>query len=173
MYDGWLVSRWETPVVDVERLLMVSLTDANRQLIIVLEGPRALGRPRWRVTFGHYPAYRNIDESYRVKLWKWLDDSGQRCGFTFTVEENPKFASWETGYLEDVAPNTRHYVITTEDDVVEVLSVDEPIWQLLEPAQADDPLPEKVQHLYAGEDDAAIRRMLASLKDSNNPKDSS
>ncbi len=165
MYEGWQISRWETPVVDVDRLLMVSLTDANRELVIVLEGPRPLGRPRWRVTFRHYPAYRNIDESYRVKLWKWLDDSEQRCGFTFTVDETSRFASWGTGYLEDVAPNARHFVIATEDDVIEVLSVEEPMWHALEPARPEEPLPGKAQHLYAGEDDAVIRRMLAGLKD--------
>jgi hypothetical protein len=169
MYEGWRITRWETPVVDLDRLLMVSLTDANQELVVVFEGPPSLGRPRWRVTFRRYPAYRNIDESYRVNLWKWLEQTGQRNGFTFTVEETPRFASWETGYLEDVAPNTRHFVITTEDDVVEVLSAEQPSWQALAPALSEERLPGKARHLYRGEDDAAIDRILADLKSRNDP----
>lgn len=162
MYEGWRISRWETPVVDLDRLLMVSLTDADQELVLLLEDART--RDRWRVRWrGRYPAYRNIDESYRVGLWQWLHHSGQRCGSTFLVQETPVFASWETGYLEVVEPRTRHFVIATDDDVVEVLSQSEPIWETAEAPEPEAGPPGKARHLYRGEDDAEIDREFAEI----------
>jgi hypothetical protein len=53
IYEGWKIERWTTPVVDIDDLLMVSLTDAERQLTIVFEATRTAARPRWRVCFAH------------------------------------------------------------------------------------------------------------------------
>jgi hypothetical protein len=167
MYKGWRITRWETPVSDLDRVLMVSLTDAKRELTLIIENPRAKGRPRWRVKFHNYPAYRNIDEAYRMDLWLWLDESCQRCGTTFVVDETPIFASWETGYLQDVAPNARHFVIATDDDVIEILSTDEPIWQQIDGAKPDEALPGKANHLYAGEDNEEIRQLITDVKRRN------
>lgn len=104
-------------------------------------------------------------QAYRLALWQHLDDTGQRCGHTFTVDETPRFASWATGYLYDVAPSTRHFVITTMDDVVEVLSANEPTWATAaESAGPDRAVAGKAEHLYFGEDDAAIERLSAELR---------
>lgn len=164
MYEGWRISRWETPVVDENRLLMVSLTDVDRELILLLESSRGAGRQRWRVRFRQYPAYRNIDEAYRTDLWLWLDESGQRVGYTFTVEESPPLASWGAVYLHAIEPKTRHFVIATEDDVVEVLSAEDPVWEAVDPAEAEASLPGKSTHLYIGQDDAAIERLVEDVK---------
>ena len=67
MYRNWEVTRWDTPIADINRSLMVSLVDANQELTIVLEAQRE-GHPRWRVRSRSYAAYRNIDESYRTDL---------------------------------------------------------------------------------------------------------
>jgi hypothetical protein len=150
--------------VDIDRLLMVSLADVERELVVVLESFRAPDRPRWRVRFRRYPAYRNIDEKYRLDLWRWLDESDQRCGFTFTVVETPPFSSWATGYVEAVEPTARHFVISTEDDVIEVLSADEPIWEVADAAAAGAPIPGKATHLYVGEDDAEIERLTKDIR---------
>lgn len=80
MYEGWQVMRWETPVVDVDRLLLVSLIDSGRELTLLLEGHDRADRPRWRARFRGYPAYRNIDEAFRLDLWRWLDESGHAAG---------------------------------------------------------------------------------------------
>lgn len=167
MYEGWRISRWESSVVDQNRLRMVSLTDDNLELVLLLESPQMPDRQRWQVRFRQYAGYRNIDEAYRLGLWQWLDDSDQRCGFTFTVQESPQFASWAADYLHAVAPEVRHYVIATEDDVVEVLAAVEPIWEAADPAQPDSPLPGKAKHLYIGEDDAEIERLVVDLRDRN------
>jgi len=170
MYKGWQIARWETPVVDRDRVLMVSLIDTGGELVLVFEDTESSERLRWRVRFRKYPAYRNIDERYRVALWCWLDESGQRCGFTFTVTEPVPFASWDTDYLHDMVPATRHFVIATNDDVIEVLSGEEPVWEGIAAAAPDDPVPVKSIHLYVGEDDDAIHRLSADLKDRNRPQ---
>src|SRR5229473_5087457 len=127
MYRDWVITRWDTPVVDIRRLMLVSLVDANQELTLLYEASRAPGRPRWRVRFRQYPAYRNIDEAYHTDLWRWLHESGQSHGSTFTVREPTPLGSWGTVYLHQVRPEVQHYVITTEDDVVEVLSCETPI----------------------------------------------
>ena len=164
MYDGWRISRWETPAVDATRLLMVSLVDAEQELVLLLESFRESGRPRWRVRFRRYYAYRNIDESFRNELWRWLDESGQRVGFTFTVEESPRLASWSTEHLHDLVPQIRHFVIATEEDVVEVLADEDPTWELADPAAVGAALPGKATHLYLGEDDEAIEQLAEDLE---------
>jgi hypothetical protein len=164
MYEGWTVIRWETPVADIQRLYLVALSDSHRELTVLLEAARAPGRPRWRLRFRNYPAYRNIDEGYRTELWAWLDASGQRCGSTFVVQEPKPFVSWGTGdYLQAMKPGMRHFVVSTEDDVIEVLSAGEPQWEQAEPAQAEEPIPGKATHLYVGEDEAEIERLTQEL----------
>ncbi|MGC4093233.1 MAG: hypothetical protein QM756_42955 [Polyangiaceae bacterium] len=167
MYDGWRITRWETPVVDTSRLAMVSLIDVDHELDVLLEAVHSPGRPRWRVRFRQYPAYRNVDESYRTDLWRWLDESKQRVGSTFTVEESPRFASWGTVYLHDVVPNAQHFVIATEDDVIEVVSAQLPTWESADPAPLSSPTPGKSRHLYVGEDDAELEQLYANVKRPN------
>lgn len=163
MYKGWRITRWDTPVVDLDRLLMVSLTDAQRELVVVVEEHNS-SRRRWRVRFHDYPAYRNIDEMHRTSLWRWLDESKQRCGNTFIVDEQPRLASW--GCLDF---DQRHFVIVTSDDVVEVVSGAEPIWEAIEAGGVDDPPPGKSTHLHLGEDDEKIERLMEDLKSRKKP----
>lgn len=157
MYDGWRIARWETPVVDIDRLLLASLVDTGGELTLVFEDCGRPARPRWRVRFRDYPAYRNIDEAYRVALWSRLDASRQRCGWTFTVDEPSPHASWGSDYLHRVLPGLRHYVVATDDDVVEVLSRQEPIWDTVDAARRDDPPPGKSEHIYLGGDGSDVR----------------
>lgn len=170
MYKGWQVSDWRSPVAEVDRLLMVSLTDENRELVIVLEGSWVPGRPRWRVRFRPYSGYRNLDERYRGDLWQWLHDSSQGCGGTFIVEEDPPFASWGTDYLKGFEPSTKHFVVCTEDDVIEVLSSAWPTWEAIEPAAPESLLPGKSQHLFVGEDDEAIQQLVDDIQAKNMPR---
>lgn len=169
MYEGWRIRRWDTPVVEEDQLLMVSLVDVDRELVLLFESGRDSGRLRWRVRFRQYPAYRNVDEAYRTELWRWLDTSGQRVGFTFTVEESPPLASWGTVYLHEVMPGIRHFVIATGDDVVEVLSAEEPVWEALGPAMADEPRGGNATHLDVHEDDAEIERPVEDSKRRQRP----
>jgi len=69
-----------------------------------------------------------------------------------------------TLYVDVFEPKVRHFVIATNDDVIEVLSAAEPIWEAIEAAGVDEPLPGKSVHLYVGEDDEEIRRLGEDLE---------
>jgi hypothetical protein len=170
VYEGWRVDRWETPVGDVDRLLMVSLVDATRELTAIFEASWMPSRPRWRVRFRDYPAYRNIDEAYRNELWRHIRESGQECGRTFTVQESPSLQSWGTESLHEVRPGIRHFVIATMDDILEVLSASEPVWEEAPCAHDGDPMPGKAGHLFVREDQAQIERLMSDLRSRNKPR---
>lgn len=122
MYKDWQIKRWDTPVSDVKPLVMVSLID-DGTLRITVEAGRLDNRSRWCFTFESYPAYRNILEEYRLGLWQHLDQSNQRFGYTFIVENSPWIASFRSEeILLEIYPNLIHYVISTEDDVIEVIA---------------------------------------------------
>ncbi len=123
MYEDWQIKRWDTPASDINSLVMVSLVD-DGVLRIIFEAPRLSNRPRWQFTFNAYPAYRNILEEYRLNLWKHLDQSNQRCGNTFIVGNSPWIAYFQSREpLIDIhSTNLIHYVIATEDDVIEILA---------------------------------------------------
>jgi hypothetical protein len=124
MCDEWKVERWLTPISDVRSIALVALVDNCHDLFVVVEAPRKAGRPRWLFRFPNYPAYRNMVEGIRTRLWRHLDETHQRCGHTFVVTSS----SWadevaaKESLLKVYHPEVKHFVITTEDDVIEVLS---------------------------------------------------
>ena len=140
MYETWRVERWDTPFSDVESLVMVKLVD-QAGLSIVLEAPLLVGRPRWSIECGRAPAYRNIMEEYRIGLWQHLDETSQRCGRSFVVVNSPWVAEFHRSepLLEFYAGAVRHFVVSTEDDVVEVLSASPPAVVALGPTDPDEP----------------------------------
>jgi hypothetical protein len=87
---------------------------------------------------------------------------------SLSAKETPGFgsrlASWDTGYLQGMVPGAKHLVIATDDDVVEIVSSEEPEWEEIEAADADSPAPGKVTHLYFGEDDDKIAELVAEFK---------
>lgn len=161
-YEAWKVRRWQTPFSDIRSITMATLTDNNQVLEIVLEATREEARPRWAVRFKIYPVYRNIMESYRLKLWKHLDETGQRCGHTFTVEDSPWLVHFhdEEPLLAVSFPALEHFVITTEDDVVEVLSPEAPEVEFLGYAPEGAELPGKSDVFYKPEDGLTLRDIL-------------
>ena len=126
MYDKWKIKKWETPISDSKQLGMLSLHDiaASNTLEVLLND----GTQEISITFKSYPAYRNILEEYRTKLWKHLDETSQRCGWTFEVIESTWIDELEQNesLIEVHNPGLRHFVICSNDDVVEVLSNEEP-----------------------------------------------
>ena len=125
MYDGWKPRRWETPVSDVQGLMMVSLVD-DGTLTITLEDER---NRRFQFRFSNYPVYRNILEEYRTKLWDLVKGMQGPLGQTWLVLDSPWIASLQEAepLLEIHSPNLKHYVVCTGDDVIEVLSNEKPI----------------------------------------------
>jgi hypothetical protein len=144
-----MITPWDTPVTDQARLLMVSLTDQNRQLVGVFEASWEPGRPRWRVVFTQVQGYRVCDESRHGAFWEEFRRSGRRSPSTFTIEDS----AW-SAQLTGLNPRPRHYVIATLDDVVEVAACAEPVWERTAPAPPAAPMPGKSEHHFLPEDRA-------------------
>ena len=102
-----------------------ALHDDNEGFRIILEHESGKG-PLLKVTFGKFLAYRNIDESNRLKLWNEHKDIAEK--HTFYEVENSIWVKWfvneNKGKYE--SSEIKHYMILTSQDVIEVLSYDEP-----------------------------------------------
>jgi len=127
MYEHWQVARWETPVSNAVSLAMVSLIDEG-QLSIILQDLKNLRRRRFKFAFTRYPAYRNIPEEYRTELWEHVAETRKALGWTFTVTNSDWVISLRQNepMLDVNHPHLTHYVIGTEDDVIEILSPEAP-----------------------------------------------
>ena len=165
MYHEWQITRWETPLSDLKSVAMASLVD-DGQLSITVEAPREDGRPRWHVTFETYPGYRNLLEQFRLELWTHLDSTRQRFGTTFTVADSPwiKTLRETEGVFDSYYPEIEHYVVLTEDDVIEVLSPDPPSIVALEPTPTVEKRAGKSTVYYNSEDRDQIESIFPSLK---------
>jgi len=122
-YQKWKIKRWETPISDDKNCIMTSLNDDSKSVLLSITVER-MDNTKWQFIFDSPPAYRNIMEEYRTKLWVVLDETKQRCGNTFIVENS----EWlnEEPFLEFMSEGAKHYVICTGDDVIEVISSKEP-----------------------------------------------
>lgn len=138
MYENWQIERWETPVSDAGSLAMVSLIDDGKLSITVqdLRDPEAR---RLCFVFSKYPAYRNILEEYRTQLWAMLSNT-RNLGWTKIVANSTWVAELrEAEPLLDVNyPRLTHYMISTEDDVIEVLTPEPPELKWVEPGTGSD-----------------------------------
>ena len=159
-YSQWRIAPWETPWESVRGLTLVSLVD-DGELRIVVENVRDNGRPRWEIFCpAHtYPAYRNVLEDVRLRLWEALDKVGAPRTPAFEVLESPWLKSLrESEPLLDVTyTGARHWVITSEDDVVEVLASCEPQIRSIEPAAPESEIPGKSEVFYHPEDKERMR----------------
>ena len=161
MVETFKQKRWETPVSDAQSLAMVSLVD-HSGLHIVVEVLRDSKRRRYQFSFRRVPAYRNILEEYRTSE----RPAGGALGLTITIPDSPWLKSFlrHEPLLEVHMPGCEHYVIVTEDDVIDVLSPEPPEIREIEPATADEPLPGKSRVLYHPEDREEIDQLIGDVK---------
>ena len=140
---------------------MVSLVDHNG-LHITVQDLRDPKRRRYQFSFHRAPAYRNILEEYRTSE----PPAGGELGLTVKVPESPWLKSFhqDEPLLEVHTPGCEHYVIVTEDDVIDVLSPEPPEILEIEPAAADEPLPGKSRILYHPEDREEIDQLIVEVK---------
>lgn len=130
MYENYRFLRWHSPMSEVRNLFMDSLHDHAAGLEIDLsEWLDGTQVAQFKVTFAKYAAYRNIQEEYRLEMWRRRDETSdpRAIGWTFTVPDSPwlrEFANEPV--LGLIAPDIVHYVIATQNDVIEVLAVGEP-----------------------------------------------
>lgn len=167
MYQGWKLSKWNTPISEIGTLLLISLTRVGRDVTLEFEAFRDPLRPRWQVKFIQCSAFRCIDEMFRCKLWKMMDETDQRCGITFLAVEPEPFESWGTGYIQDWEKGVQCYVLCTEDDVIEVLTASEPEWREIPSGAGKEPLPQSSSHLYLPEDREKVDGVIQRIQDAN------
>lgn len=115
---------------DANHLCMESLQDRSGLLEIELADHwNNAATARFKVTFRNYPAYRNIDELYRVELWERRKQMAHAdaTGWTLIVPDSPWLREFTNEpVLDFFNPGIVHYLIVTENDVIEVLSNEEP-----------------------------------------------
>jgi len=172
LYNNWVLKRWETPISDIQRLALVSLTDTRGVLSLVLEDQCDPLRRRFHVDFTRYPGYRNLLEEYRLELWQALAETGA-TGRSLQVTVSPWIAELKEHepLLDAEFPNLKHWLISTEDDVIEVLSDATPLFQKMNSTGADTPPVGKSTILYAPEDRENIEHVFRDVKRHNRPAD--
>ncbi len=97
-------------------------------------------------------------------LWKHLDQTNQRCGHTFLIESSPWIDSFqsEEPLLELYNPDLIHYIISTEDDVVEILATSVEVTDLGDTA-SDVPRVGKSIVLYNSTDREQIEKVFEEI----------
>ena len=165
MTEAFQEERWETPVSNAKSLAMVSLVDWNG-LHITVQDLRDPERRRYQFTFRCVPAYRNILEEYRTSEASESLVEGD-LGWTVKVSKSPwlETLSQAEPLLEVLTPGCAHYVIITEDDVIDVLSPEPPVISELLPAAEDDPLPGKSHVLRHPVDREQIDQVLNQIRE--------
>jgi hypothetical protein len=137
LYEGWEISQWKSELSGRTSLSQVVLVD-DGDLTITVEDLNSPEHERWEIRFYNAPAYRNILESFRLSLWTYLDDVVNLApprGPLLKVDRS----SWITELQENEPtlsvfhPTLLHFILCTEDDVVEVLTPSEPTVRQVEP----------------------------------------
>ena len=141
MYEGWQFERWDTLVSDIEFLTMISLTEIRGIIRIVVQGGFDLEQRQYCIEFEWSPAYRNIQEQYRLSLWKQIPEGvdGRKPGNTLIIPESKwieSFCGHEPIFELDV-DKYRHYMICTGDDVIEVIANAPPKIYEVEPGKEE------------------------------------
>ena len=155
--------RWETPVSDSNSLEMVSLTD-KKYLEIVVQDLRDKKRRRIKFVFQKVVAYKNILEEYRTNETEFPN----RKIFGWTIfAENSKWLdklNQSEDLLDVYNPKCKHFVIITEDDVLEILCSNFPDVMEIEPSKEEDDLPGKSTIYYHPEDRDNIDNLITEIK---------
>lgn len=122
--DRHLFSRWETPASDAQSLRLLSLMHADGDLVLIFESISGERTERLCFKFRAFFGYRNLLEEYRTKLWReheqlkslgWTRQSEGSVWLEELREHEPLFRL----HGGDAAI---HYMVCTQDDVVEVLA---------------------------------------------------
>jgi hypothetical protein len=166
MYENWQVKRWETPISDYSSIQMLSLKDDGKLNIKLQIIKGKAGGKRFSITFKNYLAYRNILEEYRLELWNKFTTNDNNLGPTWIVSNSPWINELESNepLLKEFSPQLIHYVVCTEDDVIEVLSNDVPIITELRPSKSKSNKHGKSKIYYHPEDREEIEKILNKYK---------
>ena len=155
--------RWETPVSDADSLAMVSLTD-RKNFEIILQDLRDSKRRRFKFTFEKVAAYINILEEYRTNETEF--PNRKMYGWTI-ISENSNWLNnlkQKEDLLEINNPNCKHFIIITEDDVIEILCSNFPSVEEIQPANENEELPGKSTIYYHPKDKEEIDKLIDDIK---------
>lgn len=130
------VINWSTDLSHADSIRVKKIVDDTKHLRLYLFAIKGQVFEQYEVVFTSYPCYRNINESYQNDLWKFLHECNIKTGWTFILENS----NWKKELNKDSIfkfeyPEIKHYVISTEDDVIEVLSDKAPVINRLKNAK--------------------------------------
>jgi hypothetical protein len=117
------IVRWDTPVSDLDSVVLVSLVD-DGELAIVVDGAQGSKRERFRFLFKNVFGYRNLLEEYRTALWQTVQGT-PHVGWTGRIVNSPwldELRRKEPLFLIHGGEHAVHYLLCTEDDVIDVLT---------------------------------------------------
>lgn len=156
--------RWQTPVSDARSLAMVSLLDRDG-LRITVQDLRDPARRRFEFLFRRVVGYRNLLEEFRTSE----PTLPPGTGWTVVIPDSPWLADLRAkeALLDVYAPECRHFMIVTEDDVIDVLSPEVPEIREVAPADPAEPLPGKSRVLLHPEDRGQIEQVFDEIRKRN------
>ena len=137
VYSKWKIIKWPTPMSGFSSPRLESLQDGMQLQIIVQNPAYGEHQPRMEFIFSGIYAYRNINRSYRNHLWTVAPKTG--LGNTWMVQ-NSDFLDVLKADAQGALTfqDARHFVILTENDVIEVVSAAPPRMRLLKTDEVVD-----------------------------------
>jgi len=121
------IEKW-MPILDVPpKLYLEGLHDDYDGFRLLLKGEDLSGR-FLKIEFTSHVGYRNIDESYRLKTLERFPILTSQ--WPLFVASNDEFINWicfESAETINNKLSHKNYIICTPNDIVEVISNEEPV----------------------------------------------
>jgi hypothetical protein len=156
--------RWETPFTDNRGVTLVSLVQ-DLTLKITLQNVRDPLRKRYQIEFPHWAIYRSTPEDLRTGE---PDCDGPFDSPTRIAVQSPWLEELRQreSLLDVLYAGCRHFIVVTEDEILEVLSSSEPVLSDVGSAPLDAPRPGRSQVAYMDEPDGQARfeGLLAEIR---------
>jgi len=135
VYSKWKIIKWPTPISAFGKPRLEYLKDGI-QLEIVIQNFSG-GSPRVEFVFSGIYTYRNINRGFRTSLWEVVPASN--LGATWMVQ-NSDFLDLLKADAQGAATfrDARHFVIVTENDVIEIVACAPPRMRMLNESDLED-----------------------------------
>jgi len=125
------IFEWKTIVSEASRLWIKKLL-YDGELTVFCGAIFDQNEKEIKISFGERPIYRDIQEEFLTPLWKIKDSLPQKIGWTFFLEQSKWLEELnKDDFFAALRKGSRHYVLTTDDDVIEVVTDFEPIFTVV------------------------------------------
>lgn len=130
VYSKWKIMKWPTPMSAFVNPRLESLKDGIQLEIVIQNFTHGDQRPKVEFVFSGIYSYRNINKGFRTSLWEVVPLSN--LGATWMVQ-NSDFLDLLKADVQGAATfrDARHFVIATENDVIEIVACAPPRMRLL------------------------------------------